>query len=86
MMKFGRARASRDFGIAVILLAPFWFIGTMLMAITVCHDFYQFSGELPIALGVIAPAAYLVVRWAAPAVSGRLLAAWEMSASEAAQP
>ena len=33
MMKFGRARASRDFGIAVILLAPFWFIGTLLIAI-----------------------------------------------------
>ena len=75
-MKLGSANVSRGFGTAVVVLSPFWFIGTVLMAIAVCHDIFHFSGEMPIALGLTAPAAYLVVRWAAPAVRARLLASW----------
>jgi hypothetical protein len=74
MMKLGRAYVGRGFGTAVILLSPFWFIGTVLIAIAVGHDVFHFAGELPIALGLIAPAVYLVVRWAVPALKARLLA------------
>ena len=85
MMKLGRTYVSRGFGTAVILLSPLAFIGTVLMAIAVGHDLYHFSGELPIVLGLCAPAAYLVVRWGAPAVRARLLAAWDATpVSEAA--
>jgi hypothetical protein len=77
MMKLGKAHVSRGFGTAVILLSPLWFIGTVLMAIAVGHDIFHFTGELPIAAGLCAPAVYLVVRWAAPAVKARLLAAWD---------
>jgi hypothetical protein len=79
-MKVGKANVSRGFGTAVILLSPFWFIGTVLMAIAVGHDIFHFSGELPIALGLCAPAVYLVVRWAAPAVRARLVADWDAAA------
>lgn len=74
MMKLGRAYVSRGFGMAVILLSPLWFISTVMMAIAVGHDVIHFAGELPIALGLTAPAVYLVVRWAAPAVKARLVA------------
>ena len=85
MMKLGKVYVSRGFGTAVILLSPLWFIGTVLMAIAVGHDIFHFTGELPIALGLCAPAVYLVVRWAAPAARARLLAAWEAAPiSEAA--
>jgi hypothetical protein len=85
MMKLGKAYVSRGFGTAVILLSPLAFIGTVLMAIAVGHDLYHFSGELPIVLGLCAPAVYLIVRWAAPAVTARVLAAPETrQVSEAA--
>jgi hypothetical protein len=85
MMKLGKVYVSRGFGTAVILLSPLWFIATVLIAIAVGHDIFHFTGELPIALGLCAPAVYLVVRWAAPAVRARLLAAWEVTPiSEAA--
>ena len=85
MMKLGNTYVSRGFGTAVILLSPLWFIGTVLMAIAVGHDLFHFSGELPIALALCAPAVYLVVRWAAPAARARLLAIWEPApVSEAA--
>jgi hypothetical protein len=85
MMKLGNAYVSRGFGTAVILLSPLWFIGTVLIAIAVGHDIFHFTGELPIALGLCAPAVYLVVRWAAPAVRARLLASWDAApVSEAA--
>jgi len=79
MMKLGGASVSRGFGTAVILLSPFWFIGTVLIAIAVGHDIFHFTGELPIALGLTAPAAYLVVRWAAPTVKAQLLASVHVS-------
>ena len=77
MMKLGGTYVGRGFGTAVILLSPLAFLGTVLMAIAVGHDLYHFSAELPIVLGLCAPAVYLVVRWAAPAVTARLLAALE---------
>jgi len=84
MMKLGKAYVGRGFGMAVVLLTPLWFIGTVLMAIAVAHDIFHFSGELPIALGLTAPAAYLIVRWAAPAVREQLVASWQAaSATEA---
>jgi hypothetical protein len=84
-MKLGKANVSRAFGMAVILLGPLAFVGTVLMAIAVVHDLIYFAGELPTALGLSAPAAYLVVRWVVPAVKARLLAAWEATPmSEAA--
>ena len=77
MMNFGPGSASRGFGTAVILLSPFWFIGTVLIAIAVGHDVFHFTGELPIALGLTAPAVYLIVRWAAPAIRTQLTASWQ---------
>jgi hypothetical protein len=76
MMRFGSTYVSRGFGTAVILLSPLWFICTVLMAIAVGHDLFHFAGELPIALALTAPAAYLVVRWAAPALRARLVASF----------
>ena len=81
MMKLGRIHVGRGFGTAVVLLSPLWFIGTVLIAIAVGHDVFHFSGELPIALGLTAPAAYLVVRWAAPAVRAQLAASWQAGAA-----
>jgi hypothetical protein len=76
MMKLGSAHVSRGFGMMVILLSPLWFIGTVLMAIAVGHDLYHFSGELPIVLGLCAPAVYLIVRWAVPAITSRAMDSW----------
>jgi hypothetical protein len=84
MMKFGKAYVSRGFGTAVILLSPLWFIGTVLIAIAVGHDVFRFSGEVPIALSLTAPAAYLVVRWAAPAARARLIASFHLARVAAA--
>ena len=84
-MKLGKAKVSRAFGTAVVLLSPLAFVGTVLMAIAVVHDLLYFAGEVPTALGLSAPAAYVVIRWAAPAIKARLLAAWDAPAmSEAA--
>ena len=41
-------------------------LGAILMAIAVGHDFLHFAGEVPIALGLCAPAAYLLIRWFVP--------------------
>jgi len=79
MMKLGKVYVSRGFGTAVILLSPLWFIATVLMAIAVGHDIFHFTGELPIALGLCAPAVYLVVRWAAPAARARLIASFHLA-------
>jgi hypothetical protein len=84
-MRLGRANVSQAFGIAVILLTPLAFAGAVLMAIAVVHDLITFAGELPTALGLCAPAAYVIVRWAVPAIKARLLAAWKTApVSEAA--
>jgi hypothetical protein len=84
-MKLGNTQVSQGFGTAVILLSPLAFIGTVLMAIAVGHDLFHFAGETPIALALCAPAAYLTLRWAAPAVRARLLSSWDSTqVSEAA--
>lgn len=84
-MKLGKANVSKAFGLAVVLLSPLAFVGTVLMAIAVVHDLLYFAGEVPTALGLSAPAAYVVVRWAVPGLKARLLAAWDGPAmSEAA--
>jgi hypothetical protein len=84
-MKLGKAHVSHGFGAAVILLSPIALIGTVLIAIAVGHDLIYFAGETPIALALCAPAAYLVMRCAAPSVRARLLSSWVVSpVSEAA--
>lgn len=84
-MKLGRTQVSHGFGTAVILLSPLAFAGAVLIAIAVVHDLIYFAGELPTALGLCAPAAYVIVRWVVPAVRARLLAAWDAApVSEAA--
>ena len=71
-MKLGRACVSRGFGMMVCVLSPLASIGTLLLAIAVAHDFFYFSGDTPIALGLSAPAGYLLLRWAVPRVKARV--------------
>ena len=74
-MKLGKARVSGTFGATVILVGPIAFVGSVLLAIAVAHDFAYFFGDTPFALGLFAPAAYLITRWAVPRVRERVHAA-----------
>ena len=58
-------------GTAAVLISPVLMIIALVFAVAVGHDLFHFAGEAPIALGLCAPAAYLVVRLLVPR-----LAAW----------
>ena len=71
-MQLGQKQVSRGFGATLVLLSPLWVSGIVLLTIAVLHDFFYFSGEVPVAIGLCAPAAYLLLRWAVPLVTARL--------------
>jgi len=70
-------------GTVAVLLSPLALLGGLLMAIAVGHDFVYFAGETPIALGLCAPAAYLLLRWFLPYAVAKLRDGSPMSAAEA---
>jgi len=84
-MKLGRNEVSGMFGVTAVLLSPIAFLGATLLAIAVGHDFLYFSGETPIALGLCAPAAYVVVRWVVPPIVARLRASFTDSSFAASE-
>ncbi len=61
-MKLGRTCVSKGFGTTAFVVSPIALLGGGLIAIAVGHDVIHFFGEAPIALGLCAPAAYLLVR------------------------
>ena len=63
-------KSSEDLGLgmAAVIVSPVAVIVGVLMAIAVGHDFLHSTGELPIALGLSAPAILLGLRWALPLV------------------
>ena len=75
-------RSSEDVGLgtAVLIVSPVAVIVGVLMAMAVGHDFLHSTGEVPIALGLSAPAVFLGLRRAVP-----LVRSWH-AASHAGSP
>jgi hypothetical protein len=70
-------------GTAAVLLSPLALLGGLLLAIAVGHDFLYFAGETPVALGLCAPAAYLLLRWFVPYAVAKLREGSPISTAEA---
>ena len=82
-MKLGGKEVSGSFGTTIVLLSPLWINGIMLVAIAAGHDLFYFTGEVPIALGLCAPAAYLLLRWLVPTIAARVGAPFAAAADAA---
>ena len=63
-----RTPENLSLGTAALVVSPVAVIVGVLMAMIAGHDFLRSTGELPIALGLSAPAIFLALRRAVPAL------------------
>ncbi len=72
MMQLNRILSGREARTTGFLLSPLVLIVVMVLTVATGHDLFYFSGEMPIVLGLCAPAAYLLFRWFAPWLAARV--------------